>query len=102
MLALFEATLAALISYALFLSGVVEGAAFPRFESVSSWADWRKLSGWLWMAQSDSTGTAKLVVGSILAGFSERLVPDMLSALSQKTQSRAQATATRKPATEHD
>ena len=90
-LALFEATVAALILYTLFLSGVVEGAAFPRFESVSSWGDWRTLSGWLWMAPSDSTGTAKLVVWSILAGFSERLVPDMLSALGQNAQQRVQA-----------
>jgi len=83
-LAMFEGGVAALILYTVFLSGMVEGSMFPRFIAVASDGTWTATSTWLWMAPSDSYGVAKLIVWATLAGFSERLVPDLLTSLAKE------------------
>jgi hypothetical protein len=83
-LAMFEGGVAALILYTVFLSGVVEGSMFPHFVPAESGGAWTLTSTWLWMAPSDSYGVAKLIVWATLAGFSERLVPDLLTSLAKE------------------
>ncbi len=72
----------ALVLYLAFLSGIVEGALFPRlsvpdFGNPPSTQDMKNL----FTATYPSTGVdlAKLIFWSFVAGFSERLVPQIIS-----------------------
>lgn len=77
----------ALVLYLAFLSGIVEGALFPRlsvpaFGSPPSTDDMKNL----FTSTYPSTGVdfAKLVFWSFVAGFSERLVPQIISKTENK------------------
>ena len=54
----------------MFMGGLVQGSLFPQFSNV----------GWSTL-QFDASSWARLLVWSFLAGFSERLVPDLLDRL---------------------
>jgi hypothetical protein len=78
----------ALVLYLAFLGGIVEGALFPRFSippfntPYPSSDDMRTL----FTSTYPSTGTdfAKLIFWSFIAGFSERLVPQIISRTENK------------------
>lgn len=99
-LSLFEGAVGAYLLYTLFLAGAVQGSLFPDFGDAlkhlhsfggNAQPSIKELLGTL---PSSPTDTAKLLVWSVLAGFSERLVPDIFTALAQqRTASRVSATA---------
>jgi hypothetical protein len=77
----------ALVLYLAFLGGIVEGALFPRltipgFGTPPSTQDMKNL----FMSTYPTTGVdvAKLIFWSFLAGFSERLVPQIISRTENK------------------
>lgn len=79
-LALFEGGVAAHLLYTLFVSGVVEGAMFPAFDLSKGLHEVTDLMNAMPTTPSD---TAKLLMWSVAAGFSERLVPDVLNGLAK-------------------
>jgi hypothetical protein len=87
-LSMFEGAVAALILYSIFSAGLVKGGLFPSLSAVSGTGVDMQLHG----APNDlvppgrlwSFGEPRLIVWSIIAGFSERLVPDFLSVLQQE------------------
>jgi lipid-A-disaccharide synthase-like uncharacterized protein len=82
---MFEGAVAALILYTVFAAGLVKGDLFPVVNLQSGTpAPEPALHEGLW---HHFNGAPKLVVWSVLAGFSERLVPDFLSALEKKDRS---------------
>lgn len=77
----------AIVLYLAFLSGIVEGTLFPRLSIPSfgippSTADMKNL----FMSTYPTTGVdlAKLIFWSFVAGFSERLVPQIISKTENK------------------
>jgi hypothetical protein len=87
-LSMFEGAVAALILYAIFAAGLVKGPLFPIIPVSGTGVDTQLHgsvsdvvpAGRLW----NHFGEPKLIVWSVIAGFSERLVPDFLSALQQE------------------
>jgi hypothetical protein len=88
-LSMFEGAVAALILYSIFAAGLVKGSLFPIIPTVAGTGVDTQLHG----SASDVVpvgrlwshfGEPKLIVWSVIAGFSERLVPDFLSALQQE------------------
>lgn len=72
------ATVFAIIVNLIFISGVVSGSLFPSFsgtsESYSSMVCWA-----INVDPSTNSDMAKMLLWSFLAGFSEKLVPNMIS-----------------------
>ena len=63
-------------------AGLIKGSFFPEFEPIAlANVD---LSQLMWLVPQQSTEAAKLVVWCVLAGFSERLIPDFLSNLARR------------------
>lgn len=76
-LSMLEGAVAALILYAMFSANLIQGDLFPKIASGENTEAGSKL----W---SHFHGHPKLMVWSVVAGFSERLVPDFLSVLQQE------------------
>jgi hypothetical protein len=84
MLAMFEGAVAAFVLYTIFLGGLLDGTFFPSFEQIP--LNKYELSQVFWVVPKDSSGGAKLLAWCILAGFSERMIPDALSLLAKGVQ----------------
>ena len=72
------ASVFAIVVNLIFISGVISGELFPRF----SGADWRYLSMIHWALDLDpqtNADMAKMLIWSFVAGFSEKLVPNMVT-----------------------
>lgn len=65
-----------IIIFLLFLGGFVAGNLFPSFNDVGYMSIYQKFSG--------VQGWAKLFVWAFIAGFSERLMPDLLSNIAKR------------------
>ncbi|HEX6242604.1 MAG TPA: hypothetical protein VFZ61_16940, partial [Polyangiales bacterium] len=78
-LALFEGGVAAHLLYTLFVSGVVEGNMFPHFKLPNPY----EVTDLLDALPTSPGDAAKLLMWSVAAGFSERLVPDVLNGLAK-------------------
>ncbi|HUS11057.1 MAG TPA: hypothetical protein VMZ30_11375, partial [Pyrinomonadaceae bacterium] len=78
----------ALVLYLAFLGGIVEGALFPRFSVPAFTTPYPTAEDvkMFLISTYPSTGTdvAKLIFWSFLAGFSERLVPQIISRTENK------------------
>lgn len=85
-LSMLEGGVAALILYTIFSAKLVEGSLFPSFGGAPGDRPHEKL----W---DHFQGEPKLIVWSVLAGFSERLVPDFLSVLQNKARTPSPPTA---------
>jgi hypothetical protein len=79
-LSMFEGAVGALVLFTVFESGLLKGSLFPEFPS----ADGTNLASLWWMVPSNTAEAAKLIVWCVLAGFSERLIPDFLSGLARQ------------------
>jgi hypothetical protein len=84
LLAMFEGAVAAFVMYTIFLGGLLDGTFFPSFDQVP--LNKYELSQVFWVVPKDSSGGAKLLAWCILAGFSERMIPDALSRLAKSVQ----------------
>jgi hypothetical protein len=75
----------ALVAYLLFISGLVKGELFPKIriaESTGQPHDYRSFGSYLSsMCPIDSLNFAKLLIFCFIAGFAERLIPDVLDRL---------------------
>lgn len=81
----------ALIVYFFLQSGLIDGSVFPKFTNLGITQDkWppEKVSGIPWLIILPDKDLSLLVVWSFLAGFSERLVPNILAS-TEKTLSDA-------------
>lgn len=89
-LSMFEGAVGALILFTMFVSGLLKGSLFPEFQNLPlTNVDVSKL---FWMAPEGSGESGKLIVWCVLAGFSERLIPDFLSGLARRAEASARAT----------
>jgi hypothetical protein len=86
-LSMFEGAVGALILVTVFMSGLLKGSLFPNYDDAPLPSV--DLSHLFWMVPTSSTEAAKLIVWCVLAGFSERLIPDFLSNLAQRAELRA-------------
>jgi hypothetical protein len=75
-LSMLEGGVGATILYTLLLAGVLSGDVFPKFGTVAA-----GITQAMNTLPADGASTAKLLVWSVIAGFAERLVPDLLSSL---------------------
>lgn len=82
LLSMFEGAAAALILFSVFLSGMLRGSLFPEFPDVT--LEGVDLSKLWWMVPTHSVEASKLVAWSVIAGFSERLIPDLLTTLTRR------------------
>ena len=79
----------ALILMLLFLSGILEGTMFPKYNHTTIDHDNLILSfmHWmLWTFPQSGPDVAKLLFWSFLAGFSERLVPQIIRKVTEKVE----------------
>jgi hypothetical protein len=90
-LSMLEGGVGATILYTLFLAGILTGDLFPKFHAVAN-----GVAQALNTSPVDGADTAKLLVWAVIAGFSERLVPDFLSSLAND-RAKAAAKANRLP-----
>ena len=68
------------VIYGLFLSGLLQGDLFPKFKSAD--AEFTRISVLLeTVTPNQNVDTAKAIVWAFIAGFSERLVPNVLDRL---------------------
>jgi hypothetical protein len=95
LLAMFEGAVAAFVLYTIFLGGLLDGTFFPSFDQVP--LSKYELSQVFWVVPKDSSGGAKLLAWCILAGFSERMIPDTLSRLAKSVQGEPRAREPRSP-----
>jgi hypothetical protein len=79
-LAMMEGGVAAAVLYFLFMSNAVQGDLFPAFDYSA-----RKTMGFFAIMPQCPKDIAKALVWAIAAGFSERLVPDMLDNLAKRS-----------------
>lgn len=89
----------AIVLYLIFMSGLVNGALFPAFQSVdqkafTTFRDFAALA-----MPATNADMAKAMVWSFIAGFSEGLVPNFISKVTRES---SQDTAARNPARERD
>ena len=91
-LALFEGAVAAFLLYGLFVSGMLSGEVFPDFGTVREQTV-RQVSDLFDMRPVAAGETVKLFVWCVVAGFSERLVPDLLGNFGEEARKRREATA---------
>jgi hypothetical protein len=99
LLALSQGALAAIVLYHVFRAGLLEGLMFPDFRPAAGDAakpTTRPLAELLHGGVTSSVQGAKLFVWSLAAGTAERLVPDLLSRLSD--QANRSKLASEKPA----
>ena len=94
LLSMFEGAVGALILYTIFLAGLLKGSLFPEFPS----QEVGTLSELFWMSPTQNAEGAKLIVWCVIAGFSERLIPDFLSTLTQQVKHPRAAADSGKPA----
>jgi hypothetical protein len=81
-LSMFEGAVGALVLFTVFVSGLLKGSLFPDFpEHAIAGID---LTTIWWMTPASAAESAKLIVWCILAGFTERLIPDFLSGLARQ------------------
>lgn len=80
LLSMFEGAVGALILYTIFLAGLLKGSLFPEFPAQPVGT----ISELFWMSPVLHEEAAKLIVWCVIAGFSERLIPDFLSTLTQQ------------------
>jgi hypothetical protein len=78
-LAMMEGGVAAAVLYVLFMSGTVQGDLFPSFD-----VEGGRHMGFFGVAPKSAVDVAKALVWAVAAGFSERLVPDMLDSMSKR------------------
>ena len=76
LLSMFEGAVGAFVLYTIFLAGILRGTLFPTFDT--STAGFETIFCQL---PSSNSQLAMLLLWSIVAGFSERLVPDFLMSL---------------------
>lgn len=81
MLAVLEGAVFALLLFVVFTAGFLEGPFFPKFvfdgaDDGTSWLSY--MNGWT----ETNEDIGKAIAWAFLAGFSERLVPDLLRQLS--------------------
>jgi uncharacterized membrane protein YeaQ/YmgE (transglycosylase-associated protein family) len=74
----------ALLLYILFLSGLLAGQLFPKFEPDSNTAA-KETFEIIFATHAGYTDYAKLIFWSFVAGFSERFVVDIISQFTNKT-----------------
>lgn len=99
-LSMFEGAVGALVLFTIFVAGLLKGNIFPEFATGELTGV--NLSTLWWMVPPNSEQAAKLLVWCILAGFSERLIPDFLSTFSKRLEASskpaADSSAANKPA----
>ena len=88
-LSMLEGGVGATILYMLLLANVLSGDVFPRFHDIP-----KDITEAISAYPVNGTDTAKLLVWALIAGFSERLVPDFLSSLSERKKNGPAATET--------
>ena len=81
-LSMFEGAVGALVLFTIFLAGLLKGSMFPEFPNIEF--DGVDLSKLWWLVPTQPAEAAKLIVWCLLAGFSERLIPDFLSGLAKQ------------------
>lgn len=88
----------AIVLMLMFLSGIIEGAMFPKYNHppidrvdlknlVESFSNWLKLT-----FPEDGPAIAKLLFWSFVAGFSERFVPQIIRRTAENADNQANAT----------
>lgn len=83
---LFLSGIMGFVAYGLFLSGLLQGELFPEFVSLED--HYQSLSTLLKdVSPKTNLDTAKAIMWAFVAGFSERLIPNILDSLIRKTQS---------------
>lgn len=82
LLSIVEGMVGALILLAVFMSGLLKGSVFPEFPD--PYIHGMELSQLLWIVPEKSGEVSKLIVWAVIAGFSERLIPDVLTQLTQQ------------------
>lgn len=96
-LALFEGAVAAFVLYTVFAGKLLLGGLFPEFHALTTSAsDAAVITRTLPNAGTD---LAKLVFWCILAGFSERLIPDLLTNFSESARQASRVATSAPPAT---
>jgi hypothetical protein len=82
---LFVSGILGFVAYGLFLSGLLQGELFPEFESIHD--NYQSLSTLLEsVSPKTNLDTAKAIMWAFVAGFSERLIPNILDSLIVKVQ----------------
>ena len=75
------------VMYGLCVSGLVEGALFPKFDPDRTLAMYDKLEGFLpALRPMTNVDVAKSILWGFISGFSERLIPNFIDRLGQKEQ----------------
>lgn len=82
---LFVSGILGFVAYGLFLSGLLQGALFPEFVSLED--HYQSLSTLLRdVSPKTNLDTSKAIMWAFVAGFSERLIPNILDSLIRKTE----------------
>jgi len=72
----------AIVAYALFASGLLEGTLFPSFSGGGT--DYKDLNSvFNGMAPSTSADAAKAIIWGFIAGFSEKMIPNILDKMGE-------------------
>jgi hypothetical protein len=83
-LSLLEGVLGSVVLYFLFRADLIKGLLFPQFPNKLE--DPYPFASLIYGTVGSATDGAKLLIWSFIAGFSERLVPDMLTRLAEQAQ----------------
>lgn len=85
-----------LVCYGMFLTGMLQGALFPEFTKATVYTTFSDIFK---IVPADTLSAAKSLLWAFVAGFSEKLIPNMLDQLADRLESDGKAPPPQSPTT---